>query len=328
MYDSAYICIFCTQQKGETMTVNPIIPIWLMVVICISILLLKKKKTSDYIRQIIVVLLLFVINLRIIIPGDKIKEDAINLDVIFVIDNTISMVAEDYEGYKTRLEGVKEDCNYIIDEFSGASFKVISFADTVEMVIPYNMDTHLTKNSISYLKGQMEYYAKGTSLNLVMKSMKDNLEDERDTYKILFFISDGEIVSSEQLKEYDELEGMADGGAVIGYGTKDGGYMKPAKMFDEPGEYLYYYEGNKKIKALSKIDEGNLKKIAEDFGIEYVHSEENFKDTVEKIKADIMKKAGSDKKADVTGKTETYHYFAAMLVVMLITDVIYQSRKE
>ena len=92
------------------MIINPIIPIWLMAVICIILLVLKRKGIFPYIRQIIVILLLFVINLRIMIPDEiEVSSPKIDAKVIFVIDNTISMNAVDYNGETERLEGAKTD---------------------------------------------------------------------------------------------------------------------------------------------------------------------------------------------------------------------------
>ena len=49
------------------MIVSPIIPIWLMGIICVILIILKSKNWKTFIRQIIIVILLFLINLRIMI---------------------------------------------------------------------------------------------------------------------------------------------------------------------------------------------------------------------------------------------------------------------
>ena len=50
------------------------------------------------------------------IPNGKAKTIADNLDILFVIDTTISMIAEDYDNNETRLSAVKKDCEYIIED--------------------------------------------------------------------------------------------------------------------------------------------------------------------------------------------------------------------
>ena len=47
------------------MTINPIIPLWLMGIICIVLLFFKRKGIFNYVRQIVIVALLFLINMRI-----------------------------------------------------------------------------------------------------------------------------------------------------------------------------------------------------------------------------------------------------------------------
>ena len=81
------------------MIVNPIIPIWLMAIICVALLIVKRKGIRPYIRQIIIIALLFVINLRIMIATDDVKIETQDIDanILFVIDNTICMVAVDCE---------------------------------------------------------------------------------------------------------------------------------------------------------------------------------------------------------------------------------------
>ena len=86
------------------MIIKPIIPIWLMGIICVIFLVLRRKGTINYIRQILIVLLLFVINLRIMTPGGTVTTITPELDILFVCDNTISMLAEDYNGNERRIK--------------------------------------------------------------------------------------------------------------------------------------------------------------------------------------------------------------------------------
>ena len=110
------------------MKINPIIPIWLMAVICVVILFFRRKKAA-YIRQIVAVILLFVMNLRIMIPDMTVKKTDVEMNtrVLFVIDNTLSMIANDCDDNRQRMEAVKEDCEYITDELAGSKFAIITF---------------------------------------------------------------------------------------------------------------------------------------------------------------------------------------------------------
>ncbi|MBQ4521923.1 MAG: VWA domain-containing protein [Lachnospiraceae bacterium] len=254
------------------------------------------------------------------------------MDILFVIDNTISMLAEDYDGDGRRMDAVKEDCKYIMEQFPGASFSVVTFGNSVKRIVPYTVDSNMALQAIEVLNGQTEYYANGTSLNDVMSELDEILENERDTYKIIFFISDGEVINSQELKSYDELEQYVDAGAVLGYGTKKGGAMKVLKFVgdeDKP-EYLYYYDDDfNEVKAISKIDEGNLKQIASDLGIDYVHmtKQSEIHDEIKNLQKKIGEHGTYDENDSKKGYKETYYFFVIPLLLLLIFDYVYYKRK-
>lgn len=314
------------------MIINPIIPVWLMAIICVVCLIFKRKGAFNYIRQILIIILLFVVNLRIMIPGKDATNMTCDVDVLFVIDNTISMLAEDYNGNGRRIDAVKDDCAYIMEQFPGASFSVVTFGNSVKRMMPYTVDATMVLHSIDVLNGQTEYYANGTSLNEVMSQLDDIMENDRDTYKIIFFISDGEIVNSEKLKSYDELEDYVDAGAVLGYGTTKGGAMKVVKYAgdEDAPEYLYYYDDDfNSVKAISKIDEKNLQQIASDFDVNYVHmtKQSDIDSEIRKMQSEALEQASYSKNDSKGGSTETYYFFAIPLMLLLVFDYVYYKRK-
>lgn len=313
------------------MILNPIIPLWLMGIICVALLFFKRKGIFNYIRQIVIIVLIFVINMRIMIVSDNVSNMTSNVDVLFIIDNTISMLAEDYDGNGRRIDAVKSDCDYIMEELAGASFSVAVFEDDIERDMPYTIDVSMIKHVITQLEGQSYYYAKGTSLNTIMSKMDTVLDTGRDTYTVVFFISDGEIINSDKLQSYSGLEKYVDTGAVLGYGTDKGGVMRPRSSITDTSEpeILYYYEGSELKDGISKIDEDNLKSIAKDFGVDYVHatSRSDIKDIVKDIKKDVSTSAELEEGDGKVGYKETYYYFVAGLLAMLVFDFIYYKKK-
>lgn len=332
MYGHFYWYIFWTEQKGKVMTIDPIIPVWLMGILCILGLFLKRKGIFPYIRQIVILVLVFVINLRIMVPGGDGTNVARNVDVLFVVDNTISMLAEDYNGNSRRIDAVKADCEYIMEQFPGASFSVVSFDNSIKKLMPYTIDSNMALQAITVLNGQAEYYANGTSLNDVMAGLEDILKNDRETYKIIFFISDGEIVNSEDLTSHSELAQYVDAGAVLGYGTAEGAGMRPHKYagdLDVP-EYLQYYDDDyNSVKAISKIDEDNLKQIASDLDIDYVHmtKQSEIDDEITKLQSKISKDSSYNMEDSQNGRVETYYFFVIPLLLLLIFDFVYYRRK-
>ena len=311
------------------MICNPIIPIWLMSIICIALLLCKRKGFWPYVRQIAIVGLVFVINLRIMIPSGEVEQDTekLNAYVIFVVDNTISMVAEDEPG-TTRLDLVRTDCERIIQELDGARFSVVSFANEARVVCPFSNNGEYASCVIESLYPIGELYARGSSMNvsrdIVLQLMK-NIRDKGDGEITLFFISDGEITNEEKLESFSVWSDYVDHGAVLGYGTEQGGRMRlvdyygEVKVIQDTSDYPW-------VDAISRIDEDNLKKIAKDIGVEYIHmdSRKSFNGLAKEVRDGVSK---SIQKSKVSGYNETYYWFAIPLAVLLGVEIISLKRK-
>ena len=320
------------------MILNPIIPIWLMAIICIGLLLLKRKGVWPYIRQIVIVILIFVINLRIMLPGEveNVQEQEMNVHVLFVIDDTISMLAEDYDGKRTRLEGVKEDCQYIVDELPGARFSVISFHNTANLLSPFTNNAEYVKSTIESIYPLDDLFARGSSMNVAKDVMLHTLQyikEKRDTKVVLFFISDGEVTDGSKLESFTEVAQYISNGAVLGYGTESGGNMH-VKNYDDELVLVEDESGYVNKAAVSKIDEVNLKKLAKDFGIEYVNRNQGKRlDSIindVKNSAEVIKKSSDEKKESnqVETATDIYYFFVIPLLILLLFEVITLIRKK
>lgn len=250
------------------MIINPIIPIWLMTIICISLSILviynkqikeiknRKKeqtqinsKTSNNItgskisnsivnsklmkkyvikatNKIAIIILLFIMNLRIMIPNAESTAISSDLSILFVIDKSVSMKALDYDGNKERIEGVINDCCYIVDELSNCKFSIITFGDTAQKIIPFTHDTDMVQAELKATTLEDDFYAKGSSMNIVKDILETTLKNENEknnenSKAIVFFITDGEITKEgEKLETFSNLSPYISNGAVLGYGTR------------------------------------------------------------------------------------------------------------
>ena len=328
------------------MTINPFIPIPVMAVICVLLLVMKRRGVWNYIKQIVIVLLLFGLNLRILIPTDTTTVMDSQVDVLIVVDNTISMLAEDYsKDNERRIDAVKRDVATIVDGFEGARFALITFNNRADCIVPYTTETNLILQNINSLEAVLPTNAEGTSLNLVISTIEDtlyrNLEHDYDEneelankdipkrLQVMFIISDGEITNKERLHSYEVLSDYVDTGAVLGYGTEEGATMKVFTYLDGYVD-LKYYDDNLNMKtAISCIDEDNLKQIAEDVNIDYYHMEN--KGDVDTVIDDINDRIEDgefvSREEKQSGYKETYHWFALGLLVLISVDYIYTRLK-
>lgn len=341
------------------MIINPIIPIWLMSIICIILLILiyvdfskfsKKNKANNTkrpkniikykiynkISKTIMIIVLFLMNLRFMTSNGDSTQIKYDVDVLFVIDKSVSMRALDYDGEKERMEGVVKDCSYIVDTLNGASYSIITFGDTAEMLVPFTSDADMIKAELGAITTEDDFYASGTSMKLAKKEMEKVLKRVQKNKggaakTIVFFISDGEITKEGELYEsFGSLKQYVLGGAVLGYGTSSGGKMVSRLYEDQPGSsgyYVYYYDNKyNRTTALSKIDEGNLKEVASDMGVGYVHMDKTSKidATLNKLEEQMSESQTTEEK--LKSYADTYYYFAIALVICLIVDFIIRKR--
>lgn len=312
------------------MITNPMIPIWLMSIICVGLLLLKKKGIVPYIRQIIMIILLFVINLRIMVPDGTmiVKTQKMNTKILFVIDDTISMVAKD-DGQRERLDYVREDCSYILQELNGAKFAVVSFNNEAHYLAPFTNNADYIDGVIRAIYPLNDLYAKGSSMNIwrtmaadILKGAKE--DDSGDV--VLFFISDGEITNNEKLDNFMELKKYVDYGAVLGYGTSQGGQMEIQGVFEEEKTIVEDRRSFPYKPAVSRIDENNLKQIAKDVDIKYIHMEKS--SDVDAVLSEIKSNAKTeDQDKKEQGYRDIYYIFVVPFLLLLMYE-IYDMRKR
>ena len=305
------------------MRLFPIIPIWIMFIICLLLIIYIIKKNNKNIIQIIMVILIFIINLRIMIPSDNSMVMSNNLDVIFAIDNSISMNAEDYNGNNTRLYAVKKDCKYIINRLNGARFSVITFNHKANIVSPFTKDNNMVIESIDVIEPINNSIARGSSLNsshdLLLKTLKSS-EKKKNKIRIVFFISDGEITDDSTLNSFKDISNHIKNGAVLGYGTKQGGQMKSKSYYDEKEDYLKDETDYPYKIAISKIDENNLKQISKDMNISYIHmnKQSRINNKIREINKLVNTSISSN---DKSGYDDIYFIFVIPLLVLLIIEL-------
>lgn len=237
-------------------------------------------------------------------PGIPIKssteEYEARADVYFVVDVTTSMAAEDFDGDDTRLEGVKKDMLELADAFPGTRLSIITFASTAATVMPLTTDHAAFASAVDVLEPESSMNSRGSSITEageeLDKRMTSNDEDRPENKNVVFYFGDGEQTVSENPESWSPFASRIDSGAVFGYGTDQGGKMRDNQPFgygsgvgdpgnapgigdpddpdddQAPPEYIQDRNGNP---GISKIDEGNLRQIASDLGVDYHHRDGN-----------------------------------------------------
>ena len=295
---------------------------------------ITKKYLINVIIKISILILLFIINLRPMIFKEKNISKEIDRKILFVIDTSVSMKALDYNNDEERINGVINDCCYIVDKLSDCEFSIITFGDTAQRLIPFTSDIDMVQAELKSINLEDDLYANGSSMNLAKDILEETLIEEKNRENkpiTLFFISDGEITKEEEkLESFSNIKQYIDDGAVLGYGTQAGGKMISSLYENELNNsniYVYYFDNkyNKKI-AISKIDEENLNKIASDIEIDYIHM--NKSSDIDNKLNDIIKNNTklNNKNKKTNQYKDIYYYFAVILIILLIINFIIQKR--
>lgn len=283
-----------------------------------------KEKIFSMVRLGIIYILLFTIGLRPVSVKTDYEFAMKNLDVMIVVDTTISMWARDYDGNKERMKGVVADIKGITQTLAGSNFALVAFDDKARVLSPFTQDFGYINDLADTLRYPDSSSATGSDMSIPYHDMEALLlstAKKEDRKSIIFFISDGEITNNKELISFEPLSEYVSGGAVLGYGSAQGGKMKV--------ESGYIYDYKTREDALSKINEDNLKQIAEDLGVDYLNlnsGSNSLNGLLQMIKdgsAVVIEKGdGAEVYEDI------YYYFAIALAVMLLVELFFVIRRE
>ncbi|QCO98867.1 VWA domain-containing protein [Arthrobacter sp. 24S4-2] len=211
------------------------------------------------------------------VSGGSVRAAAADLNVFFVVDTTSSIAAEDYGNGGTRLDGVRKDIMAIAAELAGARFSLVTFDSQAVVRMPLTTDASALDTLTAVLEPQVTVYSTGSSVTVARTVLNERLKAARDSHperpRIVYYLGDGEQTSGKQPEPIRVDESLVNGGAVLGYGTAEGGRMKEKASYSADGgaSYIQDRSGGSTGDAVSRIDEDKLREIAAQLGVPYVH---------------------------------------------------------
>ncbi|MBB5831122.1 vWA domain-containing protein [Brachybacterium aquaticum] len=252
-----------------------IIPLFgAMLALCAAMLVARPRQRVAWLRRTLMVLLLLVVALRPVTPIEGEQTQRMNANVFFVVDRTGSMNAEDFAGEQPRLDGVKADMTRIMGMTEGARYGIIAFDSTATQQLPLTTDAGAAAAWIDTLTTEPTAYSTGSNVDrplaTLLTEISDAKRDDPDSSVLVYVLSDGENTDERESESFAQAAGFIDGGAVLGYGTAEGGPMK-TQGGAEDGEYITGPDG---AQGISTIDETQLQTIAGQLGVPYLHRDD------------------------------------------------------
>jgi len=205
------------------------------------------------------------------VPGGSVAVTATDLDVFFVVDTTSSTMAQDYDGDRPRLDGVRADVAAIAAGLPGSRFSLLTFDHETVTRLPLTTDSQALTTAMDVLQVETSTYSQGSSITVAGPDLDATLQRDRqahpDRTRLVFYLGDGEQTAAANPTPFAFDTDLVGGGAVLGYGTARGGQMKETGT----GRDGLITDPTTGAPAVSTIDEQALKDIAQQLAVPYLH---------------------------------------------------------
>lgn len=242
------------------------------------------------------------------------------VDIVFALDVSKSMLAEDIA--PNRLEKAKQLITQIINGLAGDRIGIIGYAGSAFPQVPITSDFSSAKLFLSGMNTDM-VSSQGTAITQAIEMAQTFYDDEEQTNRVLFIISDGEDHEGNVSEIAEEAAEKGIRIFTIGVGTLEGGPI-PIK---ENGVLQYYKRDQNNEQVITRLGEETLKEIAKTANGEYIDGS-NTKVVVDQVKAILN---GMDKKEfeakQFTDFKDQFQWFLAGALFLLVLDVFLLERQ-
>ena len=337
------------------LVLQPLVPVWVLVLLVVPLLGLTVWQAvvagrpgpdgaprpgaprAAWVRRAGAVVLLGVIGLAPSVASTDRDTSVANVDLFFVVDRTGSMAAEDYgpEGGQERLDGVRHDITSLTEAIPGARYSIISFDSQASRQLPLTTDARAITSWADTFHREITRYSQGSltdrPLDELRAALQGSAEQHPANVRLVFFLSDGEQTAEGEPRSFAELAPLIDGGAVLGYGTTEGGRMKDydPDVAPEDAEYIIDWsqqsEDGEPVEAVSVLDEETLNTLADELGVPYVHRTEPT-ETASLVAGVDPQQVAADGRRDVTAYRPVVWPFAIVLVALLGLEAWFWAR--
>lgn len=207
-------------------------------------------------------------------PAVPVEQEAVvsNVEIVFAVDRTGSMAAEDGPDGAPRMDAVRQDIRTLVQASASARFAVVTWDSSSRIELPVTTDASAVMSFAEGLHQEISEFSTGSTLarpaQTVRGLLESSVEERPENQRFLVVMSDGESTDGSMneageggLEAWAGISDLIDGGVVIGYGTPEGG---PMRIYGVGGvgateEYMTDEDGQK---VLSRIDEASLADLA------------------------------------------------------------------
>ena len=268
----------------------------------------------------IVSLVLGLMNPKIGTQLETVKREGV--DIVFAMDVSRSMLAEDIA--PNRIEKSKRLVSAIINQLASDRVGIIAYAAQAVPQLPITTDYAAAKMFLQALNTDM-LSSQGTALDSAIDLAGTFFDDEDQTNRVIFLISDGEDHSEEASNAASRAAKLGIKIFTFGVGTESGAPI-PLKRNDIIESYKKDSEGEV---VITKLNQNILQNIAASTGGIYQDGNNTQKvlDFVsEQLKA--MDKKEFEAKKFVSFKDRFQAFLLAALIFLLIDLFLFETKTK
>jgi Ca-activated chloride channel family protein len=242
------------------------------------------------------------------------------VDIVFALDVSKSMLAEDIA--PNRIEKSKQLITQIINSLAGDRVGIIGYAGSAFPQVPITTDFSAAKLFLSNMNTDM-VSSQGTAITEAVTMAQTYYNDEEQTNRILFIISDGEDHEGNVAEIVQEAAQLGIRIFTIGVGTETGAPI-PIKR---NGILQYYKRDVNNEQVITRLDVETLTEIANLADGVYLDGS-NTKEVVEEVTSILngMDKTEFDAK-QFTDFKDQFQWFLLGALFLLVVDVLLLERK-
>tara|TARA_R110002167_G_scaffold13570_7_gene56217 strand:- start:1840 stop:2883 length:1044 start_codon:yes stop_codon:yes gene_type:complete len=242
------------------------------------------------------------------------------VDIVFAVDVSKSMLAEDIA--PNRLEKAKRLVSEIINQLASDRIGIIAYAGQAYPQLPITTDYGAAKMFLQGMNTDM-LTSQGTAINEAIALATTYYDDEEQTNRVLFIISDGEDHSEGAMNAVGKAVEEGIRIFTIGVGKSKGapipikrnGILESLKK-DAQGEVV-----------ITKLNEGVLKDIAEEGNGEYINGS-NTDEAVAYIKDQLLQMDKKEFEAKQFAEyKDQFQWFLGAGLLCLFLDIFVLDKK-
>ncbi|NNM22100.1 MAG: VWA domain-containing protein [Flavobacteriaceae bacterium] len=242
------------------------------------------------------------------------------VDVVFALDVSKSMLAQDVA--PNRLQKSKQLVTQIINSLAGDRIGIIGYAGSAFPQVPITTDFSSAKLFLSSMNTDM-VSSQGTAINEAIAMAQTYYNDEEQTNRVLFIVSDGEDHEGNVGPVVEEAVNQGIKIFTIGVGTERGEKIPITRN----GVLQNYKRDENNEVVITKLNIETLNEIATLGGGQYIEGSST-KDVVEEVTAILngMDKTEFEAK-QFTDFKDQYQWFLFGALFLLVIDVLLLERK-